>query len=36
MFRLRTVVLLWIARKLWSVLRPAAERRLRKRYRTNP
>jgi hypothetical protein len=36
MFRLRNLVLLWIARKLWSILRPAAERRLRKRYRTNP
>jgi hypothetical protein len=31
MFRLRTLVLLWIGRKLWSLVRPAAERRLRKR-----
>jgi hypothetical protein len=31
MFRLRTVVLLWIARRLWSVLGPAVMRRLRAR-----
>jgi hypothetical protein len=36
MFRLRNLVLLWLGRKLWSVVRPAAERRLRKRYRMNP
>jgi hypothetical protein len=33
MFRLRNLVLLWVARKLWAVIRPAAERRLRKRTR---
>jgi hypothetical protein len=31
MFRLRNLVLLWIARKLWSVARPAVQRRLRQR-----
>jgi len=30
MLRLRTVVLLWIGRKLWKVARPRLERRLRK------
>jgi hypothetical protein len=34
MFRLRNLLLLWIGRKLWSIARPAAQRRLRKR--TNP
>jgi hypothetical protein len=33
MFRLRNLVLLWVARKLWALIRPAAERRLRKRTR---
>jgi hypothetical protein len=31
MFRLRTLVLLWVGRKIWSVARPALERRLRRR-----
>jgi hypothetical protein len=31
MLRLRTLVLLWIGRKLWSVVRPAVVRRLRAR-----
>ena len=30
MFRLRTIVLLWLGRKLWMLLRPTVERRLRK------
>ena len=34
MFRLRTLALLWLGRKVWSVARPAAERRLRNRNRT--
>ena len=29
MLRLRTVVLLWIARRLWVLVRPAVMRRLR-------
>jgi hypothetical protein len=29
MLRLRTVVLLWVARRLWLLIRPALERRLR-------
>jgi hypothetical protein len=36
MFRVRNLVLLWVGRKLWSVVRPAAQRRLRSRKRTNP
>jgi hypothetical protein len=36
MFRLRTVVLLWIGRKLWSVARPALQRRLRDRRSAKP
>ena len=35
MFRVRNLVLLWVGRKLWSVVRPAAQRRLRSRNRTN-
>jgi len=31
MFRLRTLVLLWLGRKIWSVARPALGRRLRRR-----
>jgi hypothetical protein len=30
MFRLRTIVLLWLGRRLWTLVRPAVERRLRK------
>jgi hypothetical protein len=30
MFRLRTIVLLWLGRKLWMLIRPTVERRLRK------
>jgi len=29
MLRLRTVVLLWLGRRLWLLIRPALERRLR-------
>jgi hypothetical protein len=36
MFRLRNLVLLWLGRKAWAVARPAIQRRLRKRARTNP
>jgi hypothetical protein len=28
MFRLRTVVLLWLARMIWRIVRPALQRRL--------
>ena len=35
MFRLRTIVLLWIARKVWARVRPALERRLRGHHRAN-
>ena len=31
MFRLRYVVLFWIARQVWKLARPALERRLRRR-----
>jgi hypothetical protein len=34
MFRLRTVVLLWLARKAWSIAWPVLQRRLRARGRT--
>jgi len=36
MFRLRTIVLLWIGRKLWKYAWPAVQRRLRNRTRPNP
>jgi hypothetical protein len=36
MFRLRNLVLLWVGRKLWAAVRPAAQRRLRKRDRAHP
>jgi hypothetical protein len=35
MFRLRTVVLLWLGRKAWSILWPALQRRLRSRSQTS-
>jgi hypothetical protein len=35
MFRLRTVVLLWLGRKAWSILWPALQRRLRARSQTS-
>ena len=36
MFRLRTLILLWLTRKVWSVVWPAVQRRLRNRTRPNP
>jgi hypothetical protein len=30
MFRLRTIVLLWLGRRLWMLVRPTVKRRLRK------
>ena len=35
MFRLRTLVLLWLGRKLWAHARPALERRLRRRHKAS-
>ena len=35
MFRLRTVVLLWLGRKVWSIVWPALQRRLRARSQTS-
>src|SRR5688572_11433922 len=32
MFRLRTLVLLWLGRKLWAIAQPAVRRRLRRRF----
>jgi hypothetical protein len=36
MFRLRYIVLFWIARQLWKLVRPALERRLGRRSAAHP